>query len=88
MLLVTGPPEDPVETFVEIFDLTLPVLNDLTWELAAASVGQSGQTPYYLLLGRDMTVLHRGAGPPSPELLDDALDQPWPVVDLPTSPCE
>ncbi len=87
VLITLGVPDDPAGTFADVFELSMPVLDDTSIE-ASGMLDSGGITPYYILLGRDMTVVDRDDGPLDMDSLNDALDAPWPDVDRPESSCD
>jgi hypothetical protein len=87
ILLTIGVADDPAGTFASTFQLSMPVLDDHEWQ-GSGMLDTQNITPYYILLGRDMTVRDRGEGPLPIESLDAALADPWPDVDRPESYCD
>ena len=76
-LLIDGY-QGAVNSYVDYYQLTFPVLNDETF---AASIGMGAGgavVPFYVLLDRDMTVRYSGGSPPPATALDEAMAEPWP----------
>ncbi len=76
-LLIDGY-QGAVNGYVDYYGITFPVLNDQSYE-ASLAIGAGGATvPFYVLVGRDMTVRYQGGSPPTQSVLQEALDEPWP----------
>ncbi len=76
-LLIDGY-QGAVNGYVDYYGLTFPVLNDASYETSVAMGAGGATVPFYVLLGRDMTVLYSGGSPPTQSILQEALDEPWP----------
>ncbi len=67
-----------VNGYVDYYGLTFPALNDEKYE-ASVAIGAGGATvPYYVLVGRDMTVRYSGGSPAPASAVSEALAEPWP----------
>lgn len=86
VLLVDGY-QGAVNSYVDYYGLTMPVLNDETMT-ASQNLGVGYDIPYYVLVGRDMTIRSTGGSPAPANILQEALDEPWPEVDRPLQPDE
>lgn len=86
MLLVDGY-QGAVNGYVDYYGLTMPVLNDETMA-ASQALGVGYDIPYYVLVGRDMTIRSTGGSPAPANILQEALDEAWPDVDRPLQPDE
>jgi len=86
VLLVDGT-QVPVNSYVDYYGLTMPVLNDGTMEVSQA-LGAGYDIPYYVLVGRDMTIRSTGGSPAPATILHEAIDESRPDVDRPLQPDE
>ena len=86
VLLIDGY-QEAGKNYVDYYGLTMPVLNDETMA-ASQALGAGYDIPYYILVGRDMTILSTGGSPAPANILHDAIDESRPDVDRPLQPDE